>query len=102
MHEWNTPPRTHTHAHTHTHTQIAVALGPTVYLWNSTAGSVEELCTMPNAGDYVSSVAWSADGAYLAVGFGGEDGDVRCQSLRRIVMCYLVVCALSEMKSSGR
>lgn len=47
--------------------QIAVALGRTVYLWDAAAGGVEELFTMPNEGDYVGSVAWSADGAYLAV-----------------------------------
>lgn len=48
--------------------QIAVALGRTVYLWNAGSGSVEELCTCPNEGDYICSVAWSADGAYIALG----------------------------------
>jgi len=47
---------------------IAVALGRTVYLWNATSGNVEELCSCPNEGDYISSVAWGADGTYLAVG----------------------------------
>ena len=48
--------------------QIAVALGRTVYLWNAGSGSVEELCTCANEADYICSVAWSADGSYLALG----------------------------------
>eukprot|EP00798_Chlamydomonas_sp_ICE-L_P007384 gene7384-508_t len=47
---------------------IAVALGGTVYLWNAGSGSVEELCSCPNEGDYICSVAWGADGQYLALG----------------------------------
>jgi WD40 repeat protein len=49
-------------------TQIAVALGRTVYLWNAGTGAVEELCSCPNEGDYICSVAWSADGAFVALG----------------------------------
>lgn len=45
-----------------------MALGRTVYLWNASDGTVGELCTLPNESDYVGSVAWSADGAYLALG----------------------------------
>jgi hypothetical protein len=29
---------------------------------------VEELCSCPNEGDYICSVAWSADGTHLALG----------------------------------
>ena len=50
------------------HNIIAVALGRTVYLWNAGTGSVEELCTCPNEGDYICSLAWSADGSFLALG----------------------------------
>lgn len=68
--------------------QIAVALGRTVYLWNAAAGSVEELCSMPNEGDYVSSVAWSADGAYLAVGTSDAKVQIwdagRCKQIREL------------------
>lgn len=48
--------------------QIAIALGPTVYLWNASTGSVEELCTAKNEGDYITSVAWAADSTHIAVG----------------------------------
>ena len=47
---------------------VAVALGPTVYLWNAGSGDIQQLCQMPNAGDYVSSVQWASDGKSLAVG----------------------------------
>jgi cell division cycle protein 20 (cofactor of APC complex) len=39
-----------------------------VYLWDAAAGSITELCTLPDEGDYVCSVAWVEDGSYLAVG----------------------------------
>jgi cell division cycle protein 20 (cofactor of APC complex) len=39
-----------------------------VYLWEAAAGTIVELCTLPDEGDYVCSVAWIADGSYLAVG----------------------------------
>lgn len=48
--------------------QIAVALGPAVYLWNAGTGSVEELCTCKNEGDYVSSLQWAPDSSHLAIG----------------------------------
>lgn len=47
---------------------IAVALAETVYLWDAAEGSITELCTLPDANDYVSCVAWVSDGSYLAVG----------------------------------
>jgi len=64
---------------------IAVALGPAVFLWNASTGSVEELCSCDgensngngNSGGasgggassaYVTSVAWAPDGTHLAVG----------------------------------
>ncbi|KAJ9525874.1 hypothetical protein QJQ45_009250 [Haematococcus lacustris] len=67
---------------------IAIALGSTVYLWNAATGSVEELCTLPNEGDYVGSVAWSADGAYLAVGTSDAKVQIwdasRCKQIREL------------------
>jgi cell division cycle protein 20 (cofactor of APC complex) len=54
---------------------LAVALGPAVYLWDAASGTVSALGggeRDPAAeGDYVSSVAWAADGAHLAVGVAG-------------------------------
>lgn len=47
---------------------IAVALGRSVYLWNASSGSVEELCECPDDGNYISSVSWASDGSHLAVG----------------------------------
>ena len=44
---------------------LAIALGPTVYLWNAASSSVDELMSLD---DDVTSVGWSADGSYLAVG----------------------------------
>ena len=53
---------------------LAVALGPTVYCWNGSTGSIQELCTLPGAEDYVTSVAWIKEGGvHLAVGTAGGD-----------------------------
>jgi cell division cycle 20, cofactor of APC complex len=51
---------------------LAIALGPTVFLWNAGTGDIEELCTfddvgVPNA--HISSVSWvQQGGTHIAVG----------------------------------
>eukprot|EP00850_Spirogloea_muscicola_P015787 SM000124S25919 [mRNA] locus=s124:109767:112041:+ [translate_table: standard] len=47
---------------------VAVALGGAVYLWDAASGSIEELSRCAGESDYVTSVAWAADGRHLAVG----------------------------------
>ena len=48
---------------------LSVALGQTVYLWNATDGSINELMSLENEEDYVSSVSWvPGDSNFLAVG----------------------------------
>ena len=47
---------------------LAVALGPTVYLWNAESGSIDELMTSPEEDNNITSVSWIHDGSYLAVG----------------------------------
>lgn len=55
---------------------VAVALGPSVYLWNAADGSVKELMTLVNEEEqYVASVGWIHDGRSLAVGL--SDGLVQ-------------------------
>ena len=49
-------------------TQVAVALGAAVYLWNAGSGSIEQLMECAAEDDYVTSVAWAADGKHIAVG----------------------------------
>ena len=49
---------------------LAVALGPTVYLWNATSGGISELMTTEGDDDHVCRVSWMKEGGseYLAVG----------------------------------
>ena len=56
---------------------IAIALGETVYLWNSVTGSVVDLFGDVNAGlgQIVTSVKWITDGDHIAVGF--NDGNTQ-------------------------
>ena len=57
---------------------LAVGLGRDVYLWSASDGSVSVLPRGVDGGaggggdDYVSSVAWAADGRHLAVGVAGS------------------------------
>jgi len=54
--------------------QVAIGLERNVYVWSAETGSVTSLLeTAPER--YVSSVKWSGDGAYVAVGL--DSGDVQ-------------------------
>lgn len=46
---------------------LAVALGSSVYLWNATTGTIDQLMELEGS-DYVCSVNWTAEGNTLAVG----------------------------------
>jgi cell division cycle protein 20 (cofactor of APC complex) len=65
---------------------LAVALGPTVYLWDAGSGSISELCSLPGPEDYVTSVAWIKEGgAHLAIGTAGADVQLwDCERARQI------------------
>ena len=50
---------------------LAVAMGPSVYLWNATSGEIGHVVTLNGTNDYVSSVSWSSIPGctkYLAIG----------------------------------
>ena len=47
---------------------LAIGLGSAVYLWNANTGSVNMLMEMKEGDDYVSSVSWSRNGKFLAIG----------------------------------
>ncbi|RHY32800.1 hypothetical protein DYB32_002222 [Aphanomyces invadans] len=46
---------------------LAVALGPSMYLWNATTGEIDELMSL-DGDEYISSVSWIQDGNTLAIG----------------------------------
>lgn len=68
---------------------LAVALGPSLYLWNGKSGSVSELMSLPDDETYVTSVRWIHDGSSLAVG--NSSGQVQiwdaesCKRIRTII-----------------
>lgn len=49
--------------------QVAIGLERSVYVWSAESGTVSPLFECPQD-TYVSSVKWSADGAYVAAGLG--------------------------------
>ncbi|WIA09936.1 hypothetical protein OEZ86_000101 [Tetradesmus obliquus] len=67
---------------------IAVALGATAYLWNAADGSIEELCSLPGEGDYITSLKWAADSTHLAVGTSSARVQVwdaaRCKQVKEL------------------
>ena len=54
---------------------LAVALEDTVYIWNGDTGQVHEFCKT-SEDDYISSLKWTTDGSYLAVGTGLGDAQI--------------------------
>jgi cell division cycle 20, cofactor of APC complex len=48
--------------------QVAIALGNTAYLWNASDGTIQLLTELSQADDYITSIAWAADGKHLSVG----------------------------------
>ena len=47
---------------------ISVALDKQVYLWNAASGDIQELMECDGDSNYISSVQFTQDGSYLAVG----------------------------------
>ena len=47
---------------------MAIGLGGSVFLWDATDGSVQQLLELSSETDYISSVSWAGNGKYLAIG----------------------------------
>lgn len=48
--------------------QVAVALGPSVYMWSASTGTICQLMSTNTEDDYITSLAWAKDGKHIAVG----------------------------------
>ncbi|KAK9767417.1 WD repeat-containing protein slp1 [Basidiobolus ranarum] len=53
---------------------VAIGLDKNIYLWNADTGDVSGLCETASS-DLITSLSWSNDGAYLAVGT--DEGDTQ-------------------------
>ncbi|MCI4391053.1 hypothetical protein PGIGA_G00129880 [Pangasianodon gigas] len=65
---------------------LAVALSEYVYLWDAALGQIVLLKKMEEENGYISSVSWSKDGNFLAIGTSDckvELWDVQCQKRLR-------------------
>ncbi|RHZ86571.1 hypothetical protein Glove_48g48 [Diversispora epigaea] len=60
---------------------VAIGLNQNVYVWNADTGSVNSLAQTNHVDDYISSLSWSMDGDYLAVGT--SDGDTQIWDILR-------------------
>jgi len=64
---------------------LAVALGPSVYLWNATTAEITELMSTATEDEEtdnsITSVSWSEDGSFLAVGT--NDSEVQLWDVTR-------------------
>ena len=54
---------------------VAVALGEGVWVWNAETGDAQEVYRTEEFGSYISSVQFTPDGNYLAVGL--SEGDIQ-------------------------
>lgn len=48
--------------------QVAVALGASVYMWSASSGAITQLMSTASEDDYITSLAWAADGKHISVG----------------------------------
>lgn len=61
-----------------------MALGANVYLWNAGTGTIEQLLELEGS-DYVCSVSWIQEGAYLAVGTTTGNTELwDCSQMKRV------------------
>ncbi|ETN73019.1 WD domain, G-beta repeat protein, partial [Necator americanus] len=62
---------------------VAVALSCTLYLWNADSGEIQVLFELDESNEMhlITSVKWSADGKFLAVGF--KDGSLKLYDPQR-------------------
>ncbi|KAG7272488.1 hypothetical protein CRUP_005960 [Coryphaenoides rupestris] len=70
---------------------LAVALQNNVYLWDATRGDITLLMKMEREEDYISSVSWTKEGNYLAIGTSDcnvQLGDVDSQKRLRIMSSH--------------
>nr|DAD24506.1 TPA_asm: hypothetical protein HUJ06_025970 [Nelumbo nucifera] len=52
---------------------LSVALENTVYLWDASNRSVNELLTTNNENGPITNVSWSPDGRHIAIGLNNSD-----------------------------
>ena len=60
---------------------MAVALDQTLYLWNASSGTIDELLTTPTEGNKITSVQFMQDGSHIAVGT--DDCDVQLWDVQK-------------------
>lgn len=63
--------------------QLAVALGPTVYVWNASDGSIEELATTAGDDNYVTSLSWIKEGGGTILAVGTNSAEVQLWDAER-------------------
>jgi len=56
---------------------LGVALGDSIYLWNATDGSIQQLMSTQGEGVHVTSLSWIPQGNYMSVGTSGTLGPPR-------------------------
>lgn len=59
---------------------LAVALGPSIYLWDACTGQIELMCEATD-GSSISSVSWMDSGSHLSVGM--SDGNIQLWDVQK-------------------
>lgn len=64
---------------------LTVALRNTVYLWNADTGGITQLMSTLHPDNYISAVAWHADGDLLAIGLNDAEVQIWSASTKTVV-----------------
>ena len=63
------------------HNILAVALSNSIFLWDASSGEIEQLLTLNNDDNEITSISWMKDGSHLAVGT--SDNDVQLWNIEK-------------------
>lgn len=72
---------------------LAVALGTAVYLWDAESGAISQLMQTMEDDDYVTSIAWAADGKHIAVGINSTEVQIwdACKGSQVLSRSFLIL-----------
>jgi len=68
---------------------LGVALGDSIYLWNATDGSIQQLMQTQGDQAHVTSLSWAQEGSYMAVGTSDHKVQIWDVQKLRQVRCML-------------
>ena len=66
---------------------LSVALGDSIYLWNASDGSIQQLMQTQNEDTHVTSLSWVQEGNYMAVGTSDAKTQIWDVEKQKMIRC---------------